>query len=87
MSLPTLRAAGQYVRVFDVDTSGLPYIADVTFYGADAEEQDRGLVAAIHGVWMPDGTKLTVAHDPDQSTMDAVHEQLNRGKWEEYRAS
>lgn len=73
MNLPL--PSGCYALLFN-----LPYLADVTFYGPDADEQDRGLVETIHRVYRwPD---LSVLCGEDDLVVDDIHEELNRGKWE-----
>lgn len=80
MNRPLPLPDGQLVRL---NNDCLPYLVDVTFYGSDADEQDRGLVETIHRVYRwPDLSTLKAEQDPDELVMDDIHEELNRGKWE-----
>ena len=66
------RPVGRWLRVLDLEQPTL----------ADASLDDAGSVTAIHCVLI-NGNPLTWEADPEEATLNAVHDQLNRGKWED----
>ena len=55
----------------------MPYIADATFDGEDS-------ITDIHKVYHKDGT---TARNLAKNTMDGIHEELNRGKFDDVPAA
>ena len=60
----------------------VPYVVDVSFF---EEGEDKGLVKTIHKVYRyPDFSVRRAEDDPDDLVIDGIHDELNRGKWEQY---